>query len=173
MKKKILVACILIFIFFCFFILLKGLDNSNVYIPDENYGKKISSFKAKKLFNDQIISSDILLTDSNFYIINIWASWCVPCRAEHKHLMQLSDNKLIKIIGINYRDSSKNAKKFVKEFGNPFSEIIIDIDGTISINLGAYGIPETYLIDNNKRVLKKFVGALNFDSIKEIENLLK
>ena len=97
----------------------------------------------------------------------------MPCRVEHKYLMHLSKNPSIKMIGLNYRDDLTKAKKFINKFGNPYSEILIDKDGTISIALGAYGIPETLVIDNNKKILRKFVGSLNDQSLKEIESLLK
>jgi cytochrome c biogenesis protein CcmG/thiol:disulfide interchange protein DsbE len=87
--------------------------------------------------------------------------------------MQLSSNPSVRIIGLNYKDDLNNAKKFINEMGNPYSEIIIDNDGTISIELGAYGIPETFVIDKNKIILKKFVGPINDQSLKEIESLLK
>ena len=87
--------------------------------------------------------------------------------------MQLSSNPSVRIIGLNYKDDLINAKKFINEMGNPYSEIIIDNDGTISIELGAYGIPETFVIDKNKIILKKFVGPINDQSLKEIESLLK
>jgi cytochrome c biogenesis protein CcmG/thiol:disulfide interchange protein DsbE len=87
--------------------------------------------------------------------------------------MQLSSNPSIRIIGLNYKDDLTNAKKFINQMGNPYSEIIIDKDGTISIDLGAYGIPETFIIDKNKIILKKFVGPINDQSLKEIESLLK
>jgi len=87
--------------------------------------------------------------------------------------MQLSSNPSVRIIGLNYKDELTNAKKFINEMGNPYSEILIDNDGTISIELGAYGIPETFIIDKNKIILKKFVGPINDQSLKEIESLLK
>ena len=173
MKRKTLPIIIIIFLFFCFFVFLKGLNNKNNYIPNENTGRKILSFTAKKLFNDQKINSDELFVEKNFYLLNIWASWCVPCRAEHDTLMRLSKNNLIKIIGLNYKDDLGNAKEFINSMGNPYSEILIDEDGTISIELGAYGIPETFVINENKIIIKKFVGPLTAQSLKEIKSLIK
>ena len=173
MKRKTLPIIIIIFLFFCFFVFLKGLNNKNNYIPNENTGRKILSFTAKKLFNDQKINSDELFVEKNFYLLNIWSSWCVPCRAEHDTLMRLSKNNLIKIIGLNYKDDLGNAKEFINSMGNPYSEILIDEDGTISIELGAYGIPETFVINENKIIIKKFVGPLTAQSLKEIKSLIK
>ena len=87
--------------------------------------------------------------------------------------MELSKNTSIKIIGLNYKDSLIYAKKFINSMGNPYSNILVDNDGVISIELGAYGIPETLVIDKNKIILKKFVGPLNNQSLKEIKLLIK
>ncbi len=173
MKNKILFIFLFTFTFFCFFIFLKGLNNSKIYVPNENSYKEFSSFKAKKLFNNEELNSDSLFDGNKLYLFNIWASWCAPCRDEHDKLMHLSNNSSIKIIGINYRDNLIKAKKFINKFGNPYSEIVIDKDGTIGVSLGAYGIPETYVVDRNKKILKKYLGALDLEDLKEIENLLK
>ncbi len=88
--------------------------------------------------------------------------------------MEISKNKSIKLIGINFRDNPKNAKKFINDFGNPFSLILTDKDGTIAITLGAYGVPETTIINKNKKIIKKFIGSINNkNSISEIELILK
>ena len=83
--------------------------------------------------------------------------------------MRLSKNKSVKLIGVNYRDNLNNAKKFINEFGNPYSQIIIDSDGTLSIEFGAYGVPETFVIDKNKKIIRKFIGPINKEIVKEIE----
>jgi len=87
--------------------------------------------------------------------------------------MKLSQNNSIKIIGLNYKDNLDNAKEFINDLGNPYFEILRDENGTISIDLGAYGVPETFVIDNNKIILKKFVGPLNNQSLEEIKKLIK
>jgi len=171
MKKKKLIFLIT-FITFCFLVFLKGLNKDNIYIPNELSGKKIISFNSKKFFNNEEISSDTIFFEDKIYLLNIWASWCAPCRVEHGILMELSKNSSIKIIGINYKDNFNSAKKFLNLLGNPYSEILVDKNGTLSIELGAYGIPETFII-NNKKILKKYVGPLDTDSLKEIQLLLK
>ena len=173
MNNKTLLIISLILILFCFFVFLKSLNNNNAYIPDINYGKKLISFKAKKLSNNELINSDALFDEDKIYVLNIWSSWCVPCRAEHDILMELNKNPSIKIIGLNYKDSLKNAKKYIDMYGNPYSSILIDEDGVISISVGAYGVPESIIMDKNKIILKKFIGPINTKSLKEIESLTK
>ena len=87
--------------------------------------------------------------------------------------MKLSKNNLIEIIGLNYKDNLENAKKFINNMGNPYSEILVDKDGTISIDLGAYGVPETLVINENKIIIMKFVGPLTTKSVKEIKSIIK
>jgi len=104
--------------------------------------------------------------------MNIWASWCAPCRYEHSYLIDLNNQKNVEIIGLNYKDNNKNAKKFLKELGNPYKIILLDNDGTIAIEWGAYGVPETFLIYDQK-IIKKIIGPLNDDYVVEIKNLIK
>jgi len=87
--------------------------------------------------------------------------------------MQLSKNQSIKLIGLNYRDNFNNAKKFIDDFGNPYSRILIDKDGTLGVEFGAYGVPETFLIDRKKFIIKKFVGPINQEIVNEIKSIIK
>ena len=174
MKNKVLLICCFLFFSFCFVILFKSLNNFNEYKPEAVKNEKLASFVTKDFFSGEEISSDQIFVDSDYYILNIWSSWCGPCRDEHPILMEISKNKSIKLIGINFRDNPKNAKKFIDDFGNPFSLILSDKDGTIAITLGAYGVPETTIINKDKKIIKKFVGSINNkDTISEIEFILK
>jgi cytochrome c biogenesis protein CcmG/thiol:disulfide interchange protein DsbE len=87
--------------------------------------------------------------------------------------MKLSKNQSVKLIGLNYRDNLNNAKNFITDFGNPYSQIIIDDDGTLSVEFGAYGVPETFIIDKNKQIIRKFIGPINKDIIEEIKSIIK
>ena len=87
--------------------------------------------------------------------------------------MKLSKNQSIRLIGLNYRDNFDNAKKFINEFGNPYSQILIDNDGTLSVEFGAYGVPESFIIDKNKKILKKIIGPINEEIVEEIKLLIK
>ena len=164
---------ILIIIFFIIFIIFyKGLQNSNIYTPAVDIQKKVPVFETKIFNTKNNINSDKIFDSNKFYIINIWSSWCVPCREEHSFLMDLSSNKNIEIIGLNYKDENVNAKNFLKKLGSPYNLILSDIDGTIAIEWGAYGVPETFLIYDNK-IIKKIIGPINENSIVEIKMLIQ
>ena len=173
MKKKFSIFVIAIFLTFCFIIFYKGLSISTTYSPKVNEKKNIPTFRVKDFNSNDYVNSDKIFEDNVFYIVNIWASWCMPCRAEHPLLMQLSNNQSIKLIGLNYRDNFNNAQKFINKFGNPYSRILIDKDGTLGIEFGAYGVPETFLIDKNKDIIKKFVGPINQKNVNEIKLIIK
>ena len=173
MKNKGILFIVVGFLCFCFVVFYKGLNNPNTYIPETNKKKNIPIFNAKDFYSKNYITSDKIFEENIFYIVNIWASWCVPCRVEHPLLMQLSKNQSVKLIGLNYRDNFNNAKNFIEEFGNPYSRILIDKDGTLGIEFGAYGVPETFLIDKNKIIIKKFVGPINQEIVNEIKLMIK
>jgi len=145
----------------------------NTYTPKTNFEKNLPIFKAKNFSSNIFIDSEKVFAEESYYIVNIWASWCVPCRKEHPLLMELSKNKLIKLIGLNYRDNLNNAKKFISELGNPYAQILIDKDGILAVEFGAYGIPETFLIGKNKKIIKKFAGPINREIVEEIKLIIK
>ena len=173
MKNKILLTVLIFFLIFCFAIFLKSLNTSSIYVPEKSEKRELPEFVATELFSDKEITSNEIFKDSDFYILNIWASWCAPCREEHPQLMELSSNLSVKIIGLNYKDNPKKAKKFLKELGNPFSTTIIDKTGIIAIEFGGYGIPETFIINKNKKIIKTFIGNLTEDALKEINSIIK
>ena len=172
MKNKILPFFIIIIFSLIFIIFYKGLEDSNIYTPDINVKNDIPKFDTKDFFSGENLKSSNIFESDKIYLLNIWSSWCVPCRQEHSFLMNLSLENKIKIIGMNYKDNKINAENFLKELGNPFKEIFIDLDGTIAIEWGAYGVPESFLIYNNK-IIKKYVGPLNQELIHEIKLLIK
>ena len=170
MKIKIFPTLLVIISLIVFFIFYKGLQNSNIYIPESSIEKDIPTFKAKIFDTENYINSKNIFEEDKFYLFNIWSSWCGPCREEHPFLIKLSDQKNIKIIGLNYKDNIENAKNFLKELNNPYDIILLDKDGTTSIELGAYGVPETFLI-YKKKIIKKIVGPLNENSFLKIRRL--
>jgi len=104
--------------------------------------------------------------------MNIWSSWCMPCRDEHPFLMSLSEQKNLEIIGLNYKDTNDKAQGFLTELDNPYDTVILDNDGIIAIEWGAYGVPESFLI-YDKKIIKKIIGPLNSNLLKEINEIIE
>ena len=155
-----------------FFIFYKGLQNSNIYIPKLDSKRDIPTFKVKIFETENEINSETIFQKNKFYLLNIWASWCLPCRDEHKFLVNLNKNINLEIVGLNYKDKKKNANSFLKEFSNPYNIILSDNDGTIAIEWGAYGVPESFLIHNSK-IIKKIIGPIDNDIMIEIKKLIR
>ena len=119
MKKSIIYFSIITLFLFIFIIFYRGLDKSVSYEPESKI-KNIPEFSAITFFQKQEINSKNIFDKNKFYLVNIWASWCVPCRDEHSFLVNLSKNDQLEIIGLNYKDSLKNAEKFLNELGNHY-----------------------------------------------------
>jgi cytochrome c biogenesis protein CcmG, thiol:disulfide interchange protein DsbE len=101
-------------------------------------------------------------------VVNVWASWCVPCRDEAPLLMQLAEDRRIRIIGINYKDQPENARRFLGRFGNPFSAAGADENGRASIEWGVYGVPETFIVGGDGKIAFKLIGGINPDNIERV-----
>ena len=173
MKIKILPLIIISLSIIVFIIFFKGLKNSNIYTPNVNIEKNIPIFTALSFDEEIKINSNEIFQGDKFYLLNIWSSWCMPCREEHSFLIDLSKNENLIIVGLNYKDKKNNAIKFLNELGNPFSKILTDPEGIISISLGAYGVPETFLLNNKSKVIRKYIGPLTKDNILEIIKIIK
>ncbi len=116
----------------------------------------VPSFNLESLYETKLITDEDLEGD---YIINIWASWCITCRIEHPYLMSLS-NKKISVIGINYKDERNDAIDWLKRFGDPYKIIIYDFKGSLALDLGVTGAPETFLVNNGK-IVAHYQGEIN------------
>ena len=172
MKNKFLSFSLIIIFIFIFIIFYKGLQNTNIYTPELKTNNKIPSFSAELFDSNRIVNSSDIFESNKFYLLNIWSSWCAPCREEHPLLMDLAKNKNIKVIGINYKDTKLNAVNFLEKLGNPYEKIIFDKNGTQAIEWGAFGVPETFLVFENK-IIKKFIGPLNIKSFAEIKKIIQ
>ena len=172
MKNKILPFSIIFVFIIIFVIFYKGLQNTNIYTPESKTSFEVPSVSVKLFNSDEIINTLEIFNSDKFYLLNIWSSWCVPCKQEHPILMDLSQNNNLEIIGINYKDTKKNANDFLKDLGNPYDNIIFDNKGTNAIEWGAYGVPESFLINNNK-IIKKYIGPLSKGSLQEIKLFIK
>ena len=172
MKNKLIPLSIFLVFIVIFIIFYKGLQNTNIYTPNTKSSFEIPSVSVKLFNSNEIVNTLEIFSSDKFYLLNIWSSWCVPCRQEHSILMELTKSDNLKLIGINYKDTIKNANNFLKELGNPYDNIIFDNKGTNAIEWGAYGVPESFLINNNK-IIKKYIGPLNKGSIDEIKSFIK
>ena len=172
MNNKFIPLIISISFIIIFLIFYKGLKETNIYIPKSEIQKKIPIFSSVKFDSNENVNSSEIFNSNKFYLLNIWASWCVPCRQEHAYLMRLSENNKVILIGLNYKDNFNNAQNFLMKLGNPYEVILLDEDGTISIEWGAYGVPETFLIHKNK-IVAKYIGPLNEELINEINLIVK
>jgi cytochrome c biogenesis protein CcmG/thiol:disulfide interchange protein DsbE len=101
-------------------------------------------------------------------VVNVWASWCVPCHDEVPFLEKLSQDKRIRVVGINYKDQPDNARRFVGRYGNPFAAVGADPNGRAAIEWGVYGVPETFLVGADGRIAYKLVGPLTEENMKSV-----
>jgi cytochrome c biogenesis protein CcmG, thiol:disulfide interchange protein DsbE len=111
-------------------------------------------------------------------VVNVWASWCVPCHDEAPLLMQLAQDARLRVVGINYKDEPENARRFLGRYGNPFSGAGTDANGRAAIEWGVYGVPETFVVGRDARIAYKLVGPITPDVLNdtlkpEIEKALK
>ena len=173
MKNNKIFYFIVILIVAIFIVLLLGLKEEKNYSPQSNLKKLNNSILLKELYSGKNIFLNDLLLENELNLINIWASWCSPCKAEHPYLINLNERSDLNLIGINYKDNLDNSKKFLSDLGNPYDEVLVDSDGTKSIELGAIGVPETYLINNENKIIKKFIGPLDQDDYEDIISLIK
>jgi cytochrome c biogenesis protein CcmG, thiol:disulfide interchange protein DsbE len=98
-------------------------------------------------------------------LLNVWASWCVPCHDEAPLLMQLAQNPRLRIVGINYKDEAENARRFLGRYGDPFAAAGADISGRAAIEWGVYGVPETFIIGRDGRIAYKLVGPITPENL--------
>tara|TARA_B100001121_G_scaffold282652_1_gene276169 strand:+ start:3602 stop:4117 length:516 start_codon:yes stop_codon:yes gene_type:complete len=171
MKTKFSFIFIFLIIVFILSIFFKSLFENKNYIPDKT--NKIENISIEDFYSGKNLELKELFGNEKFIIINIWASWCVPCRKEHQYIENISKIANLKIIGLNYKDKAENAQKFLDELGNPYDIILRDPNGTKSIFLGAYGVPETFVINKELNILKKYIGPINLENENEIKKLLR
>lgn len=118
----------------------------------------------------RITEREFYTTEKKLTLLNVWASWCAACRNELPFLQQLAKQEKVSIYGLNYRDNSQGALHFLNQLGNPFTEVIFDNKGTLALQLGVYGAPESYLINSQGEILYRYAGELN-DAVWQTEFL--
>ena len=169
--QKIIKSIIVFLFIFVLLVFYNSLNRETNYSTDYLVGNKLTKINLKSFDDNKIFTSEDF-KKSRYTLINFWASWCAPCRVEHPYLMQLSKEKNLKILGVNFKDKKTNASKFLNELGNPYYYMAKDTTGKQSVNFGIYGIPESILINNETIVLKKFIGPLNEQNLNDIKDII-
>ena len=172
MKKQLLIlpSVFFLLILSIFFYLLI-IDRNPSELPSTLLNKNVPKFEAESLLkNEKFISSQEFGNETT--LVNFFATWCKPCRDEHPYIKRFSNEEGIKVIGINYKDNPKKAIQWLRELGNPYSNVAIDKNGRIAIDWGAYGIPETFIV-NSKGVIKyRHVGPVTKKIYKKINLII-
>lgn len=153
-----------------FFKQLLNTDDKSA-IPSALIGKQAPVFELAPLAGlnragKSIPGFDSTLFQGNVSIVNIWASWCVPCRLEHPIITELAEDKRIHLFGLNYKDKPENALRFLGQLGNPYERVGVDPKGQIAIDWGVYGIPETFIVGKDGSILYKHVGPISPEIVK-------
>ncbi|KFB08602.1 DsbE family thiol:disulfide interchange protein [Nitratireductor basaltis] len=144
--------------------LLSGRDNSTV--PSALIDKPVPQVTLEPLEGMEMPGFDPQAFKDKVSLVNVWGSWCAPCRAEHPLLMELAKDDRIAMLGLNYKDKPENARRFLGELGNPYDAIGVDRSGRAAIEWGVYGVPETFLIGPDGTIRYKHVGPFTPDSIR-------
>jgi len=147
-----------------------GLNKDPSFIPSNLIEKEVPKFTLKKSDLFKSFARDDLLKN-NKKIVNFFASWCPPCKIEHPNLLKLSEK--VKIYGIAKKDNDKEIEKWFKKSGNPFEKIGLDLDGSVGINWGVYGLPESFLIDEKGFIIYKHVGPIMEKDLLIINKILR
>ena len=140
--------------------LAAGLQLNPREVPSPLIDKPAPPFTLPQLADPQrqLSAKDLL---GQVWVLNVWASWCVSCREEHPVLVDLARSKVVPLYGLNYKDKRNEALAWLKQFGDPYAQSIMDTDGRIGIDYGVYGVPETYVIDKQGVIRYKRIGPVN------------
>ena len=172
MKKQLLIIpSIFFFLILLIFFYLLIIDRNPSELPSTLLDKNVPIFETESLLKDEkFISSKEF--GNEIILVNFFATWCKPCRDEHIFIKRFSNEKGIKVIGINYKDNHKKTIQWLKELGNPYTDIAVDKSGRIAIDWGVYGIPETFVV-NSKGIIKyRHVGPVTKKIYKKINLLI-
>ena len=173
MKKKLLIIPSILFlsILLTFFYLLI-IERDPSAIPSNLLDKNIPKFETESLLRkERFISSKEF--GNEIILVNFFATWCLPCRDEHIYIKRFSNEKGIRVIGINYKDNSKKTIQWLKNLGNPYSNVPIDKNGRIAIDWGVYGIPETFVVSSKGIIKYRHIGPVTEKIYKKINLLIK
>ncbi len=166
MKRSIIVAMPLLIVTGIMILFASQINNDTSFLPSVLIDKPAPEFSLPAIegIEDGTPGFDRSDLIGQVSVVNVFASWCIPCRAEHKYLVELGSRNIVALYGINQKDDAVNARSFLTELGNPYDKIGTDLLGRASIEWGIYGVPETFVIDANGVITYKQIGALNDNS---------
>jgi len=128
-------------------------------LPSPLIGKPAPEFTLTDVLDEARVVKNSTLK-GQVYVLNVWASWCLPCRQEHEALLAISREKVVPIIGLDYMDDRNKAKLLLEQLGNPYTAVPFDKDGRTAIDWGVYGAPETYLVNAKGQIVFKFISPI-------------
>ncbi len=164
MKLRFVAPFLVLAVLVGFFWTALGLNPS--YVPSPFVGKPAPNFELPEIRNpERIISNEDL--KGQVSLLNVWATWCVGCRAEHNTLLRIAEMGIVPIFGLNYKDDHQAALAWLDQLGDPYVATAFDRDGVVSIDWGVYGAPETFLIDAGGIVLYKHIAPLTMQDWRE------
>lgn len=144
-----------------------GLGMNPRDLPSALVGKPVPQFSLPDL-----MQTDKKVDETDFqgkvWVLNVWASWCVACQAEHDLLLRWKRPEGVDLVGLNYKDESRAARAWLVDMGgNPYDRIAVDMKGSLGIDLGVYGVPETFIISKQGQIVQRFTGALTAEVLEE------
>ena len=171
MKKQLLILPSIFLLILLIFFYLLIIDRNPNELPSNLLNKNVPKFESESLLEEKkFVSSDVF--GKKIKLVNFFATWCKPCRDEHNYIKDFSNQEGIEVIGINYKDNKQKAIGWLKELGNPYSNIAVDKNGRIAIDWGVYGIPETFVV-NSKGIIKyRHVGPITKKIYKKINLII-
>lgn len=144
----------------------KGLSGRPSEIPSALIGKPVPEFRMEAVEGLGVPGFETAtLKQGRVTLVNVWASWCGPCRLEHPFLMELAKRQDIRLFGLNYKDEPANARRFLGTLGQPYAAAGADPDGRAAVDWGVYGVPETFVIDGNGIIRFKWIGPLTAEAV--------
>lgn len=147
--------------------LYKGLGRDTREVPSPLVGKPAPAFSLPLLYEPakQFSPKEML---GRVWLLNVWASWCEACKDEHPVLMQFASEKVVPVVGVDYKDKADDGIATLKKAGDPYSLVISDADGKVGFDYGVYGVPETYVIDKAGIIRFKLIGAVTAQNLREV-----
>ena len=143
-----------------------GLTRDPREIPSPFIGKAAPGFKLEQLADEKLAFTPDEMK-GKVWLLNVWASWCVACRVEHPLLVQMSKQKAVPIVGLNYKDKRDEGLQWLRKHGDPYSLSAYDVEGKVGIDYGVYGVPETFVIDKQGVIRYKQIGPITPEALEK------